>query len=182
MFITKAARRYSKALLETAKETDSVESILEDINLINNTLEGSNELVLFLRSPIIKFDDKSEALEQIFGDRVQEMTNRFLKLLARKSRINLLDQIAKAFIQHYNEYAGILEVDIYTARELTDAQKSELQTTLEQKTGNTVDMAINIDESLQGGLAVRIDDTVIDGTIKHMLKELEQKLVSTSIE
>lgn len=182
MHATKAAQRYAKALLGVADETDSVESVLEDVNLINNTLEGSRDLVMFLRSPIVKYDDKSAVLEEIFEGKVQEVTSRFLKLLARKSRIYLLDQVVRAFIQQYNEYANILEVDLHTARELTDTQQGELQKALEEKTGKEIDMTIILDESLMGGVAVRIGDTVIDGTIKHMLEELEQKFVATAIE
>lgn len=182
MVRTKAARRYATALLESAKETNAVDDILADINLIKNTLEDSKELIVFLRSPVIKFDDKMQALEKIFSDRVQDMTNRFLQLLARKNRIHLLDQITEAFIQRYNKYAGIIEIDVYSARELDDAQQDDLHKALENKTGKKVDMNLTLDESLKGGLAVRIEDTVIDGTIKHKLQELEQKFLSTAIE
>lgn len=182
MLITKAARRYATALLESAKETNTVDDILADINLIKNTLEDSRELIMFLRSPVIKFDDKTEALEKIFSDRVQEMTNRFLQLLARKNRIYLLDQITEAFIQRYNKFAGIIKIEVYTAYELDDAQQEKLHKALEEKTGKKVDMNLNLDESLKGGLAVRIEDTVIDGTVKYKLQELEQKFLSTAIE
>lgn len=180
MLITKAARRYARALLEASKETDSVEQTLEDVKLINNTLEGSNELVLFLQSPVVKFDDKAEALNTIFGDKVQKLTARFLDLLAQKSRINLLDQVGKAFIEAYNKHAGILEVDVYTARKLPADQKKDLQHALEQQTGKNITMTVSIDESLQGGIAVRIGDTVYDGTVKHMLEELKQEFTSTA--
>lgn len=182
MLITKASRRYATALLELAKEQDSVEDILEDVKLIQNTFDGSRELVLFLKSPVIKFDDKLGALEKIFGQRVQELTNLFIKLLARKNRVYLLDQIAEAFIQKYNEYAGIINVKVYTAYTLSDSQKEELHRALEEKTRKKVEMSISEDASLMGGIAVRIDDTVIDGTVKHKLAELEQKFLDAAVE
>ena len=58
MLITKAARRYATALLELGKERDEVEAILDDMKFIHNTMEGSRELVLFLQSPIVKYDDQ----------------------------------------------------------------------------------------------------------------------------
>ena len=182
MFISKAARRYATALLEIAKELDQVEQVLEDIRLIDNTIEASDELSNFLSSPIIKFDDKVEALNEIFSDKVQDVTAKFIKLLAKKGRVNLLAQIVKAFLQKYNEYAGIIEVEVYTAYELDETQKSSLHKALEEKTQKKVDMNVTVDASLKGGIAVRIDDTVIDGTIKHKLEELEEQLMSTAIE
>ena len=182
MFITKAARRYATALLEIAKELDQVEDILEDIKLIDKTIEGSKELAMFISSPIIKYDDKQAALNEIFTSRVSEVTGKFLTLLARKGRANLLHQIAKAFVEKYNDYAGIIKIEVFSAKPLDDAQKQSLQQALEKRTNKKVEMSLSQDASLKGGIAVRIDDTVIDGSIKHKLEELEQKFLSTAIE
>lgn len=179
---TKAARRYATALLELAKERDEVEPILEDIRLIHNTIEDSRDLVLFLRSPIINFDDKTEALEKLFFDDLTEPTRLFIKLLARKDRVNLLDQITRAFIEKYKEYAGIITVEVYVARELQDRQKENLHEELERITQKTVDMDITVNEELKGGMAIRIEDTVIDGTVKHKLEELEESLLAATVE
>lgn len=182
MPITKAARRYATALIELAKERDEIDEILNDIEYINNTLEGSRDLVLFLKSPVINFDDKTQALEKIFFDELEEPTKLFLKLLSRKDRINLLDQIAKAFIEKYKEHAGIITVDVSVARELNSELQELLHKNLEQKTQKKVDMNITVDEELKGGMAIRIDDTVVDGTVKHKLQELEESLLSTTVE
>ncbi len=181
MFITKAARRYANALLELGKERDEVEAILEDMNFINNTMDDSRELVLFLQSPIIKYDEKQSALEALFGSEVEEATRLFFKLLARKQRANILDQIAKGYIEAYNKYAGIMKVEVSVARDLSDSQQHALHDKLESITGKEVRLEIEKDESLRGGMAVRIDDTVIDGTVKHKLQELEEQLLSTAI-
>lgn len=182
MHITKAARRYATALLEVGKDRDEVKSILDDMNFIHNTMQDSRDLVLFLQNPVIKFDDKEAVLEEIFGDKVQESTGMFLKLLARKKRISILDQIAPAYIETYNEYAGIITVEVAVAQKLSDDQKTQLKAQLEEMTGKEIRLNIIVDESLRGGMSVRIDDTVIDGTVKHKLQELEEQLLSTAIE
>lgn len=182
MFITKAARRYATALLEIGKDLGQVEDILQDVQLIDDTMEGSRELVMFVNSPIIKYDVKMEALNEIFAERVQEVTNKFITLLARKGRVNLLHQIAKAYSEKYNEYAGIIEIDVHTAMPLNDQQKETLHQALEQRTDKKVKMSVVEDSSLKGGLSVRIDDTVIDGSVKHKLEELEHKFLSTAVE
>ena len=182
MLITKAARRYATALLELAKERNEVEDILEDMTFIHNTLEDSKELVNFLKSPIIKFDDKTAVLDELFFDKVQEATKLFVKLLARKDRINLLDQISSAFLEKYKEFAGIITVEVFVAQEMSDDQRQQLHHKLEEKTQKQVDMDISVDKSLKGGMAVRIDDTVIDSTVKHQLDKLEESLLATAVE
>lgn len=180
--ITKAARRYASALLQIAKEQESVESILGDIEFIKNTIDDSRELELFLKSPIIKFDDKANALDELFGEQVNEIVRQFIKLLARKNRVNLLYQITQAFIEQYNQYAGIIEIQVSVASKLSEEQQQSLHKALEDKTGKKVNMEFSVDTSLKGGIAVRIDDTVIDGTIKHKLEQLEETLLSTATE
>src|SRR5699024_5906271 len=143
----------------------------------NNTLKDSRELILFLRSPIINYDDKLEVLKELFDDHLQEMTSLFLNLLVKKNRINILDQITEAFIAGYNEYAGIIEIKVSVAYELDDEQQAHVQHQLEEKTGKKVDLEVNIDKSLIGGMTVRIEDTVIDGSVKNKLQELEDQLL-----
>lgn len=182
MPITKAARRYANAFLQLAIERDEVDDILDDITFIHNTLRDSGELVTFLKSPIIKYDDKAAVLKELFSDNTGEPTALFIKLLTRKDRVNLLDQITEAFIELYKKHAGIITVEVFVAHELSDDQQEALHNRLEQETQKKVEMSITIDESLRGGMAIRIDDTVIDGTVKHKLAELEESLLSTVVE
>lgn len=182
MLTTKAARRYATALLELAQERDELEEVLADIEFMHNTLNDSKELVRFLKSPIINYDDKTAVLNELFSKELEESTRLFVKLLARKDRINLLDQITESFIQQYKKHVGIITVDVYVASDLSEEQRQSLHQKLEEKTQKQVDMKVIIDESLKGGMAVRIDDTVIDGTVKHQLEQLEESLLATAVE
>ncbi len=170
--IVKAARRYANALLQLAVEEDILDEVLNDIGTIHNTLEGSRELQLFLKSPVIKPDDKRKALETIFDEKVQHMTMQFLLLIIRKGREKLIAQITAAFLELYKMHAGILEVEVATAMELPEDLESKLQKTLEQLTRMNVEMNVETRSELLGGMTLRIDDTVIDGTVKHKISQL----------
>lgn len=182
MLTTKAARRYATALLELAQERNELEEVLANVEFIHNTLNDSQELVTFLKSPIIKFDDKTAVLDELFSSELEESTRLFIKLLARKDRINLLDQITESFIQQYKKHVGIITVDVYVANDLSEEQRQSLHQKLEEKTQKQVDMNVTVDASLKGGMAVRIDDTVIDGTVKHQLEQLQESLLATAVE
>lgn len=182
MLVSKAARRYASALLELAREKEAVERTLEDVLLIKNTIDGSRELLLFLRSPIVKPDQKVNALEAIFADQVSELVHRFITLIAKKNRENLIDQIAAAFIEKYNQYAGIIEAEVFSAKELNKKQLLDITASLEEFTNKKVNITTRIQENLKGGVAVKINDTVIDGTIKHKLEQLEDAFLSTTKE
>ena len=182
MLVSKAARRYATALLELAIEQDVVESTLEDVLFIKNTLEDSRDLVLFLKSPIIKPDKKVSALDEIFKSEISELVHRFVTLIARKNRQNVLDEIVLAFQEAYNEHAGIISAEVFVAEKLDDKQIAGVTNKLEDFTGKKVNVTITVQEDLKGGMAVKIADTVIDGTVKHKLEQLEDEFLSTATE
>lgn len=182
MLVSKAARRYATALLELAKEQDAVEQTLEDVLFIKNTMKDSRDLVVFLKSPIIKPDKKVAALKAIFEGKVSEMTYKYISLIARKNRQNMLDQIVSAFVDKYNEYAGIIAAEVFTAKKLDEKQLAKVQQELEKFTNKKVNITTTVQENLKGGMAVKIADTVIDGTVKHKLEQLEDEFLSSATE
>ncbi|MEQ8523064.1 ATP synthase F1 subunit delta [Gracilimonas sp.] len=182
MLVSKAARRYATALLELAKEQDAVERTFEDVQFVKNTIEDSRDLQLFLKSPVIKPDKKVNALEALFEGELSELVYRFITLIARKNRQNILDEIAAAFINIYNQYAGIIEAEVFVAKEMDDKQKSQVVKRLEDVTGKKVNISVIVQEDLKGGMAIKIADTVIDGTIKHKLEQLEDVFLNTATE
>ncbi len=182
MLVSKAARRYAIALLELAEEQNSVEQTLDDISLIRNTIDGSRELYLFLKSPIVKPDKKAATLDELFGEKVDELTRKFVKLITRKKRADILDEIVEAFVEEYNKFAGIIEVEAFVAQPLDDEQIAELRKVLEKTTGKKVELKVTEQPDLKGGIAVKIDDTVIDGSVKHKLEQLEHLFLETSVE
>lgn len=168
----KAARRYATSLIQVATEYDVVDTIHKDVKFINNTLMGSRELVLFLKSPIVKRDKKENVLEDLFGENINELTFAFMNIMVRKNREDILPEVFKAFEILYNEYKGIINVKVVSAKELTSEQKEDLIKSLEERTKKHVNLILSEDESLIGGLKVRIDDTVIDGSVQHKLEKL----------
>ncbi|MEO9886368.1 MAG: ATP synthase F1 subunit delta [Balneola sp.] len=182
MLVSKAAHRYAVALLESAREQDSVQETLKDIHFIKDTVEGSNELRLFLKSPVVKPAEKQKALSSIFDGKVSKEVSQFLGLVTKKGREDILDEITKAFVNVYNEDAGIITVEVKTANPLGADQIKELTAMLEKSTSKTVLLALVEQEELRGGISVKIEDTVIDATIKHKLEQLETRFLEASME
>ncbi|SMO32168.1 ATP synthase F1 subunit delta [Gracilimonas mengyeensis] len=182
MLVSKAARRYATALLQLAQEQDAVERTLEDVEFIQNTIKDSRDLQLFLKSPVIKPDQKVKALEAIFEGEVSEMVHKFILLITRKNRQNILAEIVEAFIEKYNEFAGIISAKVFVAYKLDDKELNSVQKKLESVTGKKVNLTVEVQPELKGGMAVKINDTVMDGTVKHKLDQLENTFLSTATE
>jgi F-type H+-transporting ATPase subunit delta len=174
----KASIRYAKALLELAVERNELDAISEDMKLMENTIDGSRDLVLFLRSPIIGKSQKLNVLQEIFAGKISETTKAFIDILVRKGRESDIVSVGSSFRMLFNEHSGIIVVEITTATGLGSDQRVKLIKSLESRTGKKVELIERIDPSVRGGIRARIDDTVIDGTIQYKLEQLRNTLIT----
>ena len=181
MIPSKAARRYSAALLGFALETNTLDKVLKDMEHIHLTIQNSRELVLFLRNPLIKAAKKREAINLIFGKTISKEVNAFFDLVASKARFDLIPGIAQAFIDAYRKHQGIEVVHVFYAEEPAQEQLDRIKKALELKTGKSVEIVTRHKPGLIGGLVVKIDDTVIDGSVKHKLEQLQHLFFKAAI-
>jgi len=180
--ISKAAKRYANALIDIGTESNKLDEIKEDMILLDQSIEESRDLKLFLKSPLIKKAIKSSALKEIFDGKVQQVTMNLIELLVEKNREKLLHDITASYVSLYKKHHGIIDVEVQTAFELSDQEVKKLKNILESYTGKTVQMDMSIHKELIGGLTVRIDDTIFDGSVKHKLSQLEKSFAAASVE
>ncbi|NTV06866.1 MAG: F0F1 ATP synthase subunit delta [Chlorobiaceae bacterium] len=173
-----ASRRYASALLSAAEEGNFLDQIVAELQVIKEVLEHSRDLVHALRSPLVKGDKKIHILEEVFKGSVGEKMFLFLKLIARKKRAGLLPEIIDEFQILLDEKRGVINVDVTSAVKLSDEQTNELLTKLAAFTGKKIRPTMILNEQFIGGAAVKIGDTIYDGSISHQLQMLRQSLVS----
>lgn len=181
MIPSKAARRYASALLQFAIESKELETVRKDVEFIGETLHHSRELTLFFKSPIVKPADKAAVLKQLFDKQVSQQTRSFLDLVASKERYELLSGITNAFVKAYQNHAGITTAQVFYAKELSKKQLDEIKKALEERTGKKVTLETMHKPGLLGGVVVKLGDTVIDGSVKHKLEQLESMFFKAAI-
>jgi F-type H+-transporting ATPase subunit delta len=100
----------------------------------------------------------------------------FVRVLAENGRLGLLPEIRQQFEALRNVREGVIEAEVVSAFELTDAQLADLVQRLEKKTGRKVRARVQIDRELIGGIKVVLGDKVIDGSARAQLGALETAL------
>ncbi|MDI6400560.1 ATP synthase F1 subunit delta [Balneolaceae bacterium ANBcel3] len=181
MIVSKVAKRYASALYQEAASSGNLETVAKDLTQIRSVIDQSNELLPFLKSMIISREIKKEVLTQLFGKSVSKQTQHFILLLLNKRRELFFYEIILAFQSLYKEEKGILDVDVLVIKKPDSDQEKNLIAALKKKTGNEVQLRFIEDPSLIGGMAVKIKDTIIDGTIKNKLQKLETTFQKTGI-
>ena len=170
------ARRYAQALTQEAQSTGQLDAADADVALLAETLDGSRELRQALTSPVVPAAKKQAVLDRLFGDKVSDLTGRFLRLLVEKQRDGQIPEILDAYRQLRDERTGTVEARVRTARPLSPDEADRLKAALEARSGKTVRMDLRVDPALVGGLVVRLGDVVYDRSVRHQLDLLRGQL------
>jgi F-type H+-transporting ATPase subunit delta len=167
------AARYSKSLLDLSVEQNQVDTVLADIQLLDNVCLHSKDFSNMLRSPIIKADKKLAIIEAVLGSKLSALTKGFIKLLVNKGREANLPEMAHAFIGQYKELKNIKTVKITTASPLNEAVKNRiLQNATATVSNSKVDLVEAVDADLIGGFVLEMDDKLFDASIRRDLQEV----------
>lgn len=171
------ANRYATALIELAEEKKIFEAVSEDVDLIYNTLKSSRELRVVLESPVIKRENKHSVLSSIFSNRISKDSMNFISFIVEKQREDLLYNIMQRFLKMRDERLGIVDAEVVSSIELIDEHKIKIEKKLQEYTGKKVRISFSLDKELIGGFKVRIEDTIIDASLKHQLANLKEQFL-----
>jgi F-type H+-transporting ATPase subunit delta len=176
MLVKKVNRRYAKALLDFARDTNLVDQVHDDVVKIRAIIAASPELKSVLKSPVIMPKQKEGLVDKIFSGHISQATMNFLKLVIRRGREGVLDETMFSFVEQYREFKGILEAKVTSAVPLTDAQIKDIQDRLVKRTNLQVNMVQVVNPSVVGGLKVQMGDLMFDATVIKQLEGLRRSL------
>jgi F-type H+-transporting ATPase subunit delta len=168
----RVAARYAKSLLDLAQEQGTLDTVKQDIELFANTMEGSRDLRLLLRNPIVQHDKKLAILRRLFDGKVSDLTLRFFTIITQKNRENALEFIGPEFLSQYNALRGIQTASVTTATPLSPELRAHVERLVTDQTGGQVLLQEQIDPSLIGGFILRIGDRQIDDSVRTRLNRL----------
>jgi F-type H+-transporting ATPase subunit delta len=175
------ARRYAEALFTVAKEREAEQEINDQLRVLSELLAHDRSLRGFLGTPRIASERKDEVLRRSLGGRAHRALAEFLVLLRRKGRLGLIGEIAEKYREIFEEDRGIVRALVRTATAMAADERRRLIRTLESRTGRTIVLQEEIVPDLIGGAVVVAEGQIIDGTIRHQLDLLRERLRSVPI-
>jgi F-type H+-transporting ATPase subunit delta len=181
MIYNRVAFRYAKALLLSCEDNTNSKAVFDDMLLIKETFNQSEELKLFIDSKVVKDSDKLSTLNTIFSD-LNKLSKSLMKLLMKNRRIDLFDDVSASFVILYNKHVGNQEVLLTTATAVTENKLKEIENTVKKLTSKNVNLTNLVDEDIVGGFVLRVGDLQYNASFKDQLKKLEQEFLNISIQ
>ena len=171
------AVRYATALFDLAKEAGALPAIEADTATLGDALAVSPELGDAIASAVVTRAEQG-AVVAALADKagLNALTANTLKLMAEKRRLFVLPQLLRALAALIAEEKGEITAEVTAATALSAEQTERLADTLKAKVGKTVKINTTIDETLIGGLIVKVGSIQIDTSIKSKLASLQNAM------
>ena len=171
------AQRYALALFELCKEAKGLAALESDVDLLGEALATSPELSKMIASPVISRDDQGKAMAAVAGALgLGKLTTNTLALMSEKRRLFVLPQLVADLRARIADEKGEVTADVTSAVKLSAAQAKKLAEVLKAKVGKDVKLNATVDESLIGGLIVKLGSTMIDTSVKAKLASLQNAM------
>lgn len=178
---TTVASRYAVALFSVTEKRGETVRALEDMKGLAPVLAPDAPVGRHLSSPLLRVQDKREALRAGLEGRVLPVVVLFLDLLLRKKRLREFETIVTEFEALVERAQGVQRVQVVSAVPLTADETARLLAVLENHTKKKVKLTADVEAALLGGALVRIGDRVIDRTVRTLLDAIERQLREASV-
>ena len=171
---TGVAGRYASALFDLARDANALDQIADDLLGLKALLAESDDLATLVNSPLYSREDQATAMNAVLeAAGAQDLTRRFVGVVCENRRLFAIGDIIEAYRGLLAAHRGQMSADVISARPLTEAQLASLNDTLASALRSDVNIETQVDESLLGGLVVRVGSRMIDSSIRTKLENMQ---------
>ncbi|TCT13088.1 F-type H+-transporting ATPase subunit delta [Natranaerovirga pectinivora] len=173
-------KTYSRALFQLAQEENIKEKLEEESIVILDVLKNNEDFLTLLNHPKISKDEKISIFEESFVNLSNELLG-LMSVIIKKDRYMYIIDILKDFLEIIKEDKGIVTASVFSAKELDEKQKAKIEQRLENLTNKKVETVYTVDQSLVGGLKIRIGDRIVDNSIKGRIDLMAKELLKIQL-
>lgn len=171
------AKRYATAIFDLALGEKALDALEADMETLAAALNESADFAAFIRSPVYSREEQLNAITAI-GRKLGLSNNtvNLLGLMATKRRLFVLPQLVAAVRALIAHEKGEITAEVTTAKPLTKGQAATLAAALKENVGREVKIHTTVDESIIGGLIVKVGSKMIDTSIRSKLAALQNTM------
>ena len=162
------AGRYATALFEIAREDKSLDKVEADLVALDAAISGSDDLKALIASPVYSRDQQAGAMAAVVANTVG--------LMASKRRLFALPSMISSVRALIARERGEMSAEVTAAKPMSQAQQDKLAATLKERFGKDMKINVTVDESIIGGLVVKVGSKMIDTSIASRLSALNKTM------
>ena len=169
--------KYAQLLYQVAVKEDDINQISDCLNSIRSILKYVPELNQLFITRRVQVQDKMIMLKNILGDKISDIVMDLMVLLMENGHMMLLGEVVKRFDYLKDKDSEIIKVQITSSSRLSDDEVQRISLKIENKIQKKVDVTMETDTSIVGGIKLRIGNTLIDGSVSNHLQKMRDTLI-----
>ena len=174
---TGIAARYATAVFELAKEGKKLKAIETDVDALAAAMDESADFRDLIHSPVYSRAQQEDAVTALAKQmKLSPVVGNTLALMAQNRRLFVLPQLVSTLRAMISEHKGEMTADVVAAKALTKTQEAALAKSLKASVGKDVKINATVDETLIGGLIVKVGSKMIDTSIRSKLAALQNTM------
>jgi F-type H+-transporting ATPase subunit delta len=172
------AYTYARALLELAQERNLAPEIGAELTSIQSIIEANPTFAEFLKDPGIGAEERAGVIDRTIKAQSNPLLANFIGVLQSHNRLGLLDEIAIAYNDLLDRLLGKIEVDVTVAQRLSDEELEQVRQRVNAALKKESVVHQYVDESILGGLVLRVGDKLIDASVRSQLETMRRQLLA----
>jgi len=173
------AYAYARSVLDLANAKNQAEQVGAELGEIRQLLIENSAFASFLQNPAVGSEQRIAAVKRIFAGRVNPLVLNLMGVMNEKGRLGSLGEVCDAYDELLEQQLGKIEVDVTVARRLGPEELEDVRRRISAAMKRDAVVHQYVDESIIGGIIIRVQDQLIDGSVKKQLETLRRKMLSS---
>ncbi len=164
-------------MFDLAREANAIDAVQDELDRFDALIVESADLRRLVRSPVFSADEQLQALSAVLERAgIRGLAANFLKLVTANRRLFAVRDMIKSFRERVAVHKGEATAQVTVAEELKDQHIEALRAALKSVTGKDVDLAINVDPAIIGGLVVKVGSRMVDTSLRTKLNAMKHAM------
>ena len=173
------AKQLTEALYTVSESNNVLDAVYKALINLNELVRSNNQFRTFIQSKRITGEEKTKILNTVLGEYGQPLVGELVSHFEGSQALHQLQDVTNLFDQRYKAGKNIVSVEGTVASELEESEIVSLKFSLSSALEKTIDLSLKVDESLVGGIRLRIENTFLDATVQNQLHSLKQELLQS---
>ena len=170
-------KKYAQGLYKVALKEEKVTQISVCLHSIKNILKSVPELNQLFITRRVQIEDKMVMLKNILGNKISGVEMDLIILLIENGHMMLFGEVIKRFDYLKDKDSEIIKVQITSSSRLSDDEVQRISLNIENKIQKKVEVTMETDTSIVGGIKLRVGNTLIDGSVSNRLQKMRDTLI-----
>jgi F-type H+-transporting ATPase subunit delta len=173
------AQVYARSMFEVAKEHGLLDPVREQLGQFADALNDNREMAIFFFSPYFSTDEKKDGLRRAV-DGAEPIFSNFLQALLERHRMPAIFRIRADYEKLWEEENRLLPVQVTSAVALDEQTVNSIGDRIGQQTGRKIELSSEVDDSIIGGIVLRVGNVILDASIRNRLEQLRKQVAQAA--